>query len=315
MQEPMDVLRKFSVRRTKSQKKVFRENVTAYAEGLGYAVAVEKGKGPGHNVVIGNPATARYLITAHYDTPCTMPFPNFLTPTNLWAFLGYQLFTLVVMFGFTAVVGLGAMLLFQNEDLSFYCSYASLWLFLVLLMAGPANKNNANDNSSGVVTVLEIARSMPEHLQDQVCFVLFDLEEFGMVGSSAYQKAHKEQTKNQIILNLDCVGDGDEILLVPTGKLKKDHNKMAFLATSERVTGNKSIKLHRKGFAIYPSDQASFPYGVGIAAFRRGKTIGLYCDRIHTHKDTVLELENVEFLRDTLIDIMNKQKEILEEIQ
>ena len=58
-----------------------------------------------------------------------------------------------------------------------------------------------------------------------------------------------------------------------------------------------------KGFAIYPSDQKHFPYGVGIAAFRRKKGIGLYVDRIHTWRDTILEEENVDYLRDALLKL------------
>ena len=33
------------------------------------------------------------------------------------------------------------------------------WVMLLLMMVGPANKHNANDNTSGVVTVLETMRS------------------------------------------------------------------------------------------------------------------------------------------------------------
>ena len=36
-------------------------------------------------------------------------------------------------------------------------------------------------------------------------------------------------------------------------------------------------------------------------AFHRMKGIGIYCDRIHTWRDTILEEENVLFLRDALL--------------
>ena len=64
--------------------------------------------------------------------------------------------------------------------------------------------------------------------------------------------------------------------------------------------GEKSLNLHKDGFSTYPSDQKNFPYGVGIAAFRRKKGVGLYCSRIHTNRDTILEEENVNILRDQL---------------
>ncbi len=58
--------------------------------------------------------------------------------------------------------------------------------------------------------------------------------------------------------------------------------------------------VHEKGFSVYPSDQANFPYGVGICALRKKGEI-LYLSRIHTPKDTVLEETNVNILRAALI--------------
>ena len=57
---------------------------------------------------------------------------------------------------------------------------------------------------------------------------------------------------------------------------------------------------------MYPSDQKHFPYGVGICALKRGR-LGLYMDRIHTAKDTVLDEKNVNVLCKSLIDIMASQ--------
>ena len=93
-------------------------------------------------------------------------------------------------------------------------------------------------------------------------------------------------------------------MLFPTPKLKRDSAKMELMAHLEAVGGTKSLKLHRKGFSVYPSDQRRFPYGVGIAAFRRSRWAGLYCSRIHTRKDTVLEEENVIFLRDRFMHLI-----------
>ena len=67
--------------------------------------------------------------------------------------------------------------------------------------------------------------------------------------------------------------------------------------------GNKSITLREKGFAIYPSDQGHFPYGVGICALKRGR-VGLYLSKIHTPRDTVLEITNVNLLRAAIISLV-----------
>ena len=304
IENPMDVLNAFPVRKNKKQKQSFRDAVQSYGEGLGYAVNVEKGSFGAKNVVIGNPETAKYLVTAHYDTPARLPFPNLITPCNFWAFIAYQLFVVAFIFAMVGIVGAAVYLLSKDSFLGYWSGYMSVWVFLVLMMVGPANKSNANDNTSGVVTVLETAKSLPAELREQVCFVLFDLEEAGLIGSASYVSAHKKQIKDQIVLNCDCVGDGDEVMLFPNKKTKQDASQMDALRSVCGEGEGKSLALREKGFAYYPSDQKNFPFGVGIAAFRRSKWAGLYCGRIHTHRDTVLDEKNVSFLRDKLIQLI-----------
>lgn len=304
IENPMDVLNAFPVRKNKKQKQTFRDAVQSYGEGLGYAVNVEKGSFGAKNVVIGNPETAKYLVTAHYDTPARLPFPNLITPCNFWTFMAYQLFVVAFIFAMVGIVGAAVYLLTRDSFLGYWSGYMSVWVFLVLMMVGPANKHNANDNTSGVVTVLETAKSLPAELREQVCFVLFDLEEAGLIGSASYASAHKKQIKDQIVLNCDCVGDGDELMLFPNKKTKQDATQMDALRSICGDEEGKSLALREKGFAYYPSDQKNFPFGVGIAAFRRSKWAGLYCGRIHTKKDTVLDEKNVSFLRDRLIQLI-----------
>ena len=99
---PMDVLHRFEIRKTKPQKQAFRSAVQDYAQKLGYTVNIEKGKGA-ENVIIGNPVTAKYLITAHYDTCPRSFFPNMVTPFNFGFYLLYQL---LIVAGFFAVAAL-----------------------------------------------------------------------------------------------------------------------------------------------------------------------------------------------------------------
>lgn len=307
---PMDVLRQFPVRKTKKQKQAFRDAVQSYAESLGYPVTVEKGSFGAKNVILGDPEKARYLVTAHYDTCARLPIPNLITPCNFWFFTFWQL---VLGFGIAGLamgvgilIGVAAGLLIDPDigaAMGGMIAYAMVWILLVMMMVGPANQNNANDNTSGVVTLLEIAKTMPENQRHKVCFVLFDLEEAGLIGSESYRKAHKKATNQQLILNLDCVGDGDHIRFFPTKKLKKDRKQLTSLYKACGYFGTKEIIVHEKGFSVYPSDQAKFPYGVGICALNKGK-IGLYLGRIHTKKDTVLDETNVNILRAALTSLI-----------
>ncbi len=300
IQKPMDIVQQFPVRKKKQQKEAFRAAVQSYAQSLGYAVTVEKGSFGCHNVILGDPKTAKYLVTAHYDTCARLPVPNLITPCNFWLFLGYQLLVTAIMFIPPALVDVVVWTLTQDSYMGFLAGYLTLWIVLAMMMVGPANQHNANDNTSGVVTVLEMARSIPENRRDRVCFVLFDLEEAGLLGSAAYRKAHKKESDNQIILNLDCIGDGDHIMLFPTKKLLKDKKKLNPMYTCCGQFGKKYISIRDKGFSTYPSDQKNFPYGVGICALHKGK-LALYLSRIHTPRDTVLEITNVNLLRASLL--------------
>ena len=87
----MDVLREFPVRKSKKQKQAFRAAVRSYGERLGYPVTEEKAPFGARNVLFGDPDKADFLVTAHYDTPARLPFPNFITPQNMAVYLVYQI--------------------------------------------------------------------------------------------------------------------------------------------------------------------------------------------------------------------------------
>ena len=302
-----EVLARWQTRKTKRQKRAFEEFLLSALRDAGYADARAEECGAllkSRNLIAGDPGKAKVIFTAHYDTCAVLPVPNYITPMNLPVWIFYQL--LLVLGIFLAATALGALvwLLPLSEDALFLASklvFTGSMLFMgIWMIAGKASAHTANDNTSGVVTLLEIARSLPESQRGKVCFVLFDLEEAGLIGSAAYRKAHKKASDSQLVLNLDCVGDGDHIRFFPTKKLEKDRKKLTSLYKACGYFGKKDVLVHEKGFSVYPSDQANFPYGVGICALRKkGKT--LYLSRIHTPKDTILEETNVNILRAALI--------------
>lgn len=295
---PMDIPKKFPVRKTKAQKAAFRTAVQSYGEKLGYPVFLEKGAFGANNILLGDPEGAKFLVTAHYDTCARMLPPNFITPCNVPLYLAYQIGIVILMIVVSAVAGAAGGLLLGSG----FVKWISLLVYFVLLFSlifGPANTVNANDNTSGVVTLLEIARTLPENQRHKVCFVLFDLEEAGLIGSASYRKKHKKATDRQLVLNLDCVGDGDYLRMFPTKALRKNRRKLTSLYRACGYFGKKSLLVHEKGTCVYPSDQRHFPYGVGICALRKRKNL-LYMSRIHTKKDTVLEETNVNILRAAL---------------
>ena len=287
------VFSRFEVRKSKKQKAAFRAWATEFAARCGYAAKEEKGSLGAVNLVIGDPETARVIFTAHYDTCAVLPFPNFITPKAPLIYLLYQLLI-------TALLTLPAFLIYAllltvtDPLLAYWVFLVLLWADILLLIFGPANRHTANDNTSGTVTVLQTMQAMPPELREQAAFVLFDLEEAGLLGSSGFASAHKKALKDKPVVNFDCVSDGEHILFVTR---KKSRPLAGLLQSCYVGTETVTVEVVTRGY-IYPSDQSAFPCGVGAAALKRGIGGLLYMDRIHTPRDTVFREENIAFLTD-----------------
>ena len=175
------------------------------------------------------------------------------------------------------------------------------------MMDGQPNRHTANDNTSGVVTLLEIALNLPEELRQEVCFVWFDNEERGLLGSGAFAAKHKQTAKTALVINFDCVGEGDFLQFFPTKRLKKTEMPQ-LLEESYLAAGEKTVEVVR-GFGFYPSDQAKFRRGIGVCALKKSPIFGYYMDKIHTRRDTVLDEENVALLRSGTVRLLHAMKE------
>lgn len=286
------------IRKSRKQKTAFIEYVQTTAADLGYESHTEKGYFGARNIVVGDPDTAKVVYTAHYDTCAVMPVPNFITPKCIWLFLLYQIAVglLLVALPSLLVAGLYCGLSFCGIWADPILLY-DLWLILLLvacwlLMAGPANRHTANDNTSGVTTLLDVMAALPEELRGDVVFVFFDLEEMGLFGSAGFASKHKKVTKNTLLLNFDCVSDGKNLLFA----LRKGARKYATaIETAFPSSKTFSVEVVSKG-VVYPSDQANFACGVGVAALKKTKGGLLYMNRIHTKRDTVYEEDNITYL-------------------
>ncbi len=290
------ILDEMQVRKSRRQKAEFRAWLCGELEAAGYSPAVEKSFAA-QNVVVGDPEKAGVLFTAHYDTQAVLPIPNFITPRNLLFYLLYQLLIVLPLFLVVAVVEVVLIVFAPAWWLMPLASIVICGFFMWWIIDGPANRHTANDNTSGVLTLVETALALPPEHRERVCFVFFDNEEKGMFGSAAFAKKHKQVKKNTPVINFDCVGDGDSIQFFPKGKLKKDGAAMDRMEAAFLPSGGKEVQMVR-GFGFYPSDNANFKKGAGVCALKHRPVIGYYMDRIHTSKDTVLDQANIALLRD-----------------
>ena len=295
------ILSDWQVRKTKKQKLAFiRLMQSRFPE-----LRVEESKIiHNRNLVAGDLETAEFILSAHYDTCAVLPFPNFIMPKNIPVTVLYSFLICIPFF----LIAFGFNLLLALVTDSFFVHYwASLILIIGLLVVvfflGVPNKHTANDNTSGVITLCELMERMPEELREKVLFVFFDNEENGLLGSAFFRKLHKKELGGKLILNFDCVSDGDEILLVVNKAARKKYGgrlEAAFPGTDE-----KTVHMEKSSSAMYPSDQAGFPLSVAVAAMKKLPLLGLYLDRIHTGRDRVFDERNIEYLCKSTIDFLS----------
>ena len=304
-----ELLGRYQVRKSAEQKAAFRKWATEYAQALGYAVKTERS---GHfvdtrNVVIGDVERARTLITAHYDTCARLPFPNVMTPQNWPLIIVTQMLVPMIFLGVLGYgVGYGVGWLMHQLPVPAWlglmlCSLTTLLTMIVivmLLICGPANPHTANDNTSGVALTLLALNAFAGRAD--VAFVLFDNEEKGFLGSTAFTKAHPAAAKRAFVINLDCISDGGTLLYAGSREAMKCGTAKR-VSQALREVASRYDRVGKTGTApgtFYPSDQLVFRRGTAFAALR-GKRV-LYLSRIHTPKDTQFDERNLLCLLEVL---------------
>lgn len=299
------ILESYQVRKTTKQKDAFIALLREYFPEL----QIEQSKFPKcRNLIIGDVENAKLLLTAHYDTCAWLPFPNFITPKSpILALLYSLLISLVIMIPVALLVFLLNIVLSLVTDIflirylmSLVCSMSCLSLMFI----GPANRRNANDNTSGVITLCELLMTLNRQQRSKVAFVFFDLEEVGLLGSARFRAAHKQVTQNTPLINFDCVSDGDHMLVAATKDARETIGEA--LDNSFRPAKGKKILLTNSEKVFYPSDQAGFRKGVAVAAMRHKPVLGYYIGRIHTHRDTVFDRDNITLLCNSILRLLKK---------
>ena len=298
------LLSRYQVRKNQQQKAEFFRYAQAFSHSAGYPCEIEEvgGRRVSRNIIAGDPEKAKVIFTAHYDTCAEMPLPNLVYPRSLLLTFLAQLPLILIM----AALAVGASrltLLIASRNEAIVAAYAVYFGLLFLFFYGPANPHTANDNTSGVAALMEIMAAMPPDRRIDAAFIFFDNEEKGKVGSKAYAKAHPGIIEGKVLLNLDCVGDGDDLFVV--APRNADEALMQLLkAAFQDGDGKRAVHCSARN-TFYNSDQRSFPNGVAVAACRKGK-LGCYISRIHTRRDVICDENNLRFVRDCALRLMEK---------
>jgi Zn-dependent M28 family amino/carboxypeptidase len=178
---------------------------------------------------------------------------------------------------------------------------SAVWLLLIFAIKNP---HNHNDNTSGCIGVYNVATIVAEDvaLRAKCAFVLFDREELGLLGSSAFAKWRKKTypgRENSCVINLDCIGVGEYLILASKSNTESKKERAA-MAKHFQAAGFETFEKTSSLFG-YLSDHAMFEKGVMLAFLKRSRLGGLYIPNIHTSKDTVCSLEQIARLSESVV--------------
>ncbi len=292
------------MRRTKEQKEAFQKYVIESLQAKNVTAKIEKTKdGKNQNIVVGDPLTAKAVFTAHYDTPGRALFPNVMIPRNQALFWAYQFVPILVMLAIMFLVGLTVGVAWilvtgdMDERVVFVAALLGYYIAFYFMFFAFSNKNNYNDNTSGVATLLAIIDKMSEEQLCGIAFIFFDNEEKGKKGSKAYFSDHKADMKDKLVINFDCVGNGKNIVFIAKPEAEKLPAYSVLCQSFPRANGFETAFYPKKG-SQSNSDYLSFPCGVGCMACKKSKKGLLYTPYIHTPKDVVVDNANIDFLVD-----------------
>lgn len=289
-----EITKRFPIRRKQEQKKAFRDWAVEEIRSLGYSVKVEQSGLQCHeNIIVGNPEKAPVLFTTHYDTPAATLLPDIQLPRNPLLNLLYQMLIVLILLMGAAVTLLLVGALTGDPDMArilWMVTYLGILLWMSL--GGVPNKNNVNDNTSGLAALMTLMAQLPPEERVKAAFILFDNEEKGLGGSKSYTKEHQQVAYTRMTVNLNCVGVGENILVI-SRKLARQHREFAFLEKHM-----KDIATHRVHFfdslgSVCNSSWKSFKCGVNIGASKYLSGIGFYTPNLHTKRDTHADAGNI----------------------
>ena len=293
-----EIVRKFPVRKSEEQKDSFLRWAQTIAGNAGIVARTEE-NGKHHNFVAGDPDTARVIFTAHYDTPANMILPNLIIPRNLPLFFLYQTFVVGLLLVASLGIAYGIFRLTGERRFALIGFFVVYYAFLILMLMGPANRNNVNDNTSGTATVLGLMETLPVEIRDNAAFILFDNEEKGKQGSKAFAKNHPAIKQNTMVINMDCVGVGNHMLFIAKNYARAFAD-YTFLEQNLSEQDGIIPHFYPSTGSMMNSDQSSFRRGVGVVACKRCPVIGYYTPNIHTRHDIFADEKNIEYLVESL---------------
>lgn len=296
--------RRFPVRFTPEQKRAFEAAALASAKKAGWDAHIgelPKKQSAHRNIIIGDPSSARVLITSHYDTPARSLFPDTRRPRNPFLFLlrtvGEVLLLLAASFAAALLVSRLVTLDRAYFLLLTVLVYFALMFFCFRFRPNPVSANGAD---SGAAAVLEVMEALPEDARHKAAFILFDDGDGSLRGSKAWAQQHPDIAWTIPAVDLSCVGYGTKMLFAAK-RAVACHPDIAALQDAARPKYGFEPRFCR-AFPLAPrTDAGNLPLSVAVCACRTTRAGGAYIPFLRTPRDTIAEGANIGWLTDVLV--------------
>ncbi|MGY6647895.1 M28 family peptidase [Wenyingzhuangia sp. IMCC45574] len=293
MKEILSHKKRFS----RKQKNSFLLLIEAKLQELGYQTETHKFKGFPTSINLETKhSNPEYIFIAHYDTGTIIPF---------WMHWLMKLFginrqllmllALIVLPLFSGLFSVGYQKTADIISTFFLVTMASIFF---------PNKNNFDDNTSGVLSILKTAELLKNRGVNNVKFIFVDNEELGLIGSSAHKKHLSKNgliPKNCKIISVDCVGGSGTIpLIIQNGK--SNYASLFENAIKEEFGTCKVSKM-----LLPASDNFPFrKYGAINISFVEETIIpnGFYIKNIHSAKDNEIDINKINKLSYVLSQVV-----------
>ena len=294
------IARDYPVRHTEKEKAELRAYLLRELKEMGYTAKLQTRESPlargggSTNVVVGDVDRARIILTAHYDTPLRELLPPLIMPTRPMTSALYQALTPILAIAAALVISFAV-------TMPLNAPFWTMPLFLLLLVGmiaylrfGPGEKNNLEQNDSGVAALLETAAALSPRWRGAAAFVFTD----GMGGAKAVKKQYPSAAEKTVI-SLDCVGAGQEILFLPSRYSRWNTEALdAILESFDGVAGEgKSCFLKTDGIVYYPAGNRAFRYSIAVCACDKLAGFGRIVRPRRTKK---IDEENLRILKEGL---------------
>lgn len=323
-----DINENYMIRNNKRQKDSFKTYLKKQLKKSGIDLIDDTGKTTprsfmfpalkcNYNNLESKNSSYDFVITAHYDTPKNMlllPIINSIKKVNplnkiikngsLMDFINALIFSSIILI--TMIFNALNINLPSIVEIFLYFVSAIELLMLIISALPINNSKNMNDNTSGILSILLLAHKIKKFnnskLSNRVKFILFDNEEKGLVGSKGHNEKYEDIYKNKIVINLDCVGLGDSVIVSYINKADmKDDNINSIFSILENNFSEKGCNV-LKAYKHGSSDYLTFKDSRAISISLNEKGLFNYIiPYMHTSKDRYIDLDNLEIVTDSLV--------------